>query len=416
MLGPLYESRSMHASSSSTEIPSSQHTERGAGLALLALAVGAFGIGTTEFGPMGMLHTIAGGVGVSIPAAGMLVSAYAAGVMAGAPVMSLLLARWPRRRALIALMAIFAVGNILSALAPQYASLMAARVVTSLAHGAFFGIGSVVAASLVPRERQASAVAMMFLGLTIANIGGVPAATWLSEHLGWRQSFAAIGVLGVIAMGALLMFLPAGSKGQALEVRRELKVLGRPVVLQALLTTVLSSAAMFALYTYINPVLRTFTQASPAFITTMLALIGVGFTVGNTIGGRMADRSVDRTILFFLLVEAATMIAFPWLATSKAGAAAGLFVWAAAAFALVPPVQMRVMRAATEAPGLASSVNIGAFNLGNAIGAALGAAILNAGLAYPAVLFGGAAMSVLAFLLVAWAAYGRPAAAVPCAQ
>ena len=416
MLGPLYESRSMHASSSSTEIPSSQHTERGAGLALLALAVGAFGIGTTEFGPMGMLPTIAGGVGVSIPAAGMLVSAYAAGVMAGAPAMSLLLARWPRRRALIALMAIFAVGNILSALAPQYASLMAARVVTSLAHGAFFGIGSVVAASLVPRERQASAVAMMFLGLTIANIGGVPAATWFSEHLGWRQSFAAIGVLGVIAMGALLMFLPAGSRGQALEVRRELKVLAGPRVLKALLTTVLSSAAMFALYTYINPVLRTFTQASPAFITTMLALIGVGFTVGNTIGGRMADRSVDRTILFFLLVEAATMIAFPWLATSKAGAAAGLFVWAAAAFALVPPVQMRVMRAATEAPGLASSVNIGAFNLGNAIGAALGAAILNAGLAYPAVLFGGAAMSILAFLLVAWAAYGRPAVAVPCAQ
>ncbi|MCC2956150.1 MFS transporter [Massilia sp. IC2-477] len=405
----------MHASSSNN-ISSSDQSTRGAGLALLALAVGAFGIGTTEFGPMGMLPTIAGGVGVSIPAAGMLVSAYAMGVMAGAPVMSLLLARWPRRRALVALMAIFALGNILSALAPQYASLMAARVVTSLAHGAFFGIGSVVAASLVPRERQASAVAMMFLGLTIANIGGVPAATWVSEHLGWRESFGAIGMLGVLAMAALMMFLPAGSRGEALNVRRELKVLARPVVLQALLTTVLSSAAMFALYTYINPVLQTFTQASPGFITMMLALIGIGFTVGNTIGGKMADRSVDRTILLFLLVEAATMIAFPWLAASKLGAAVGLFVWAAAAFGLVPPVQMRVMRAASEAPGLASSVNIGAFNLGNAIGAALGAAVLNAGMGYPSVLFGGAAMSVLAFLLVAWAAYGRPAAAVPCTQ
>ncbi|VXC68773.1 MFS transporter [Massilia sp. 9I] len=405
----------MHAPSSSSDISSSQHAKGGAGLALLALAVGAFGIGTTEFGPMGMLPTIASGVGVSIPAAGMLVSAYAIGVMAGAPVMSLLLARWPRRRALVALMAIFALGNILSALAPQYASLMAARVVTSLAHGAFFGIGSVVAASIVPRERQASAVAMMFLGLTIANIGGVPAATWVSEHLGWRQSFGAIGMLGVAAMAALMMFLPAGSRGRALDVKRELKVLARPVVLQALLTTVLSSAAMFALYTYINPVLQTFTQASPGFITMMLALIGIGFTVGNTIGGKMADRSVDRTILFFLLVEAATMIAFPWLAASKAGAAIGLFVWSAAAFALVPPVQMRVMRAASEAPGLASSVNIGAFNLGNAIGAALGAAVLNAGMAYPAVLFGGAAMSILALLLVAWAAYSRPAAAVPSA-
>lgn len=400
----------MFSPSKLTETSSPRGTNRSAGLALLALAVGAFGIGTTEFGPMGMLPAIATGVDVSIPAAGMLVSAYAFGVMAGAPVMSMLLARWPQRQALIALMAIFALGNILSALAPQYASLVVARVITSLAHGAFFGIGSVVAASIVPRERQASAVAMMFLGLTIANIGGVPVAAWVGEHLGWRESFAAIGSLGVVAMAALLMFLPAGSKGQALEVRRELKVLVRPAVLQALLTTVFSSSALFALYTYVNPMLQAFTAASPAFITAMLALVGIGFTVGNTIGGRMADRSVDRTILFFLLVEAVAMIAFPWLAATKVGAAIGLFVWSAAAFALVPPLQMRVMRAASEAPGLASSVNIGAFNLGNAIGAALGAGILNAGLAYPAVLFGGAAMSILAFLMVALWAYGRPAA------
>lgn len=404
----------MHVSSSPTTLSSPDNAGRGASLPLLALAIGAFGIGTTEFGPMGMLQTIAAGVGVSIPAAGLLVSAYAIGVTLGAPVMTLLLGRWPRRRALIALMAIFALGNILSALAPQYTGLMAARVVTSLAHGAFFGIGSGVAASLVPRERQASAVAMMFLGLTIANIGGVPAATWLSEHLGWRQSFGAIGLLGVLAMAALLAFLPAGSSGQPARVGSELKVLVRPVVLRALLTTVLSSAAMFALYTYINPVLQAFTSAGPAFITMMLALIGIGFTLGNTLGGKMADRSIDRTIAFFLSVEAVAMIAFPWLASTKAGAALGLFVWATAAFALVPPVQMRVMRAASEASGLASSVNIGAFNLGNAIGAALGAAMLNAGLGFPAVLFGGAAMSMLALLLVAWSAYGRPAAAVPC--
>ena len=397
----------MSAPVSSPDLSSTNAASRGATLSLLALAVGAFGIGTTEFGPMGMLLTIAAGVQVSIPSAGMLVSAYALGVMLGAPIMTLLLARWPRRRALIALMAIFAVGNILSALAPNYASLMAARVITSLAHGAFFGIGSVVAASLVPRERQASAVAMMFMGLTIANIGGVPAATWVSDHLGWRPSFGAIGALGLLAMGALLMFLPAGSKGQAPDVRRELKVLMRPVVLQGLLTTVLSSGAMFALYTYINPALQTFTHASPAFITLMLALIGIGFTVGNSLGGKMADRSIKRTIMTFLLVEAATMIAFPWLAATPTGAAIGLFVWATAAFALVPPVQMRVMRAATEAPGLASSVNIGAFNLGNAIGAALGAGILDGGLGYPALMFGGAGLSILALLLVAWS--GRQA-------
>jgi DHA1 family inner membrane transport protein len=373
-------------------------------LPLLALAVGAFGIGTTEFGPMGMLSTIAEGVHVSIPSAGMLVSAYAIGVTVGAPVMTLLLARWPRRKALIALMALFALGNMLSALAPNYAGLMAARVITSLTHGAFFGIGSVVAASLVPRDKQASAVAMMFMGLTVANIGGVPAATWVSEHIGWRQSFGAIAALGLLAMASLLMFLPQGSKGQAPNVRAELKVLLRPVVLQALLTTVLASGAMFALYTYIHPALETFTGASPTFIMLMLALVGIGFTIGNSVGGRMADRSIDRTLVFFLLVEAAVMIAFPWLAKTQAGAAIGLLVWGIAAFALVPPVQMRVMRAATEAPGLASSVNIGAFNLGNAIGAALGAAVLNAGLGYAAVLFGGAALTLLALVLVLWSA------------
>ena len=403
----------MHAPNSSTDDASPDGTARSSSLPLLALAIGAFGIGTTEFGPMGMLPTIAAGLHVSIPSAGMLVSAYAIGVMVGAPIMTLLLARWPRRRALIALMAIFAAGNLLSALAPTYAGLMAARVITSLTHGAFFGIGSVVAASLVPRERQASAVATMFMGLTIANIGGVPAATWLGEHLGWRASFAAIGTLGLLAMTALLMFLPAGSKGDAPDVRRELNVLLRPVVLQGLLTTVLASGAMFALYTYINPALQTFSHASPAFVALMLALIGIGFTVGNTVGGKMADRSINRTLMVFLAVEAATMIAFPWLARTHAGAALALFVWATAAFALVPPVQMRVMRAATEAPGLASSVNIGAFNLGNAIGAALGAGILEADLGYPALMFGGAGLSMLALALVAWSAYRSAAAPGP---
>nr|WP_314543098.1 MFS transporter [uncultured Massilia sp.] len=393
----------MHASTPSSTT-SSTGQPHGSALPLLALAIGAFGIGTTEFGPMGMLLTIAQGVNVSIPSAGMLVSAYAIGVMVGAPIMTLLLARWPRRNALIALMAIFTIGNILSALAPNYASLMAARVITSLTHGAFFGIGSVVAASLVPREKQASAVAAMFTGLTIANIGGVPAATWVSDSLGWRESFGAIGMLGVLAMASLLMFLPKGSKGDAPDVRKELKVLLRPVVLQALLTTVLASGAMFALYTYINPALKTFTQASPGFITLMLAVVGIGFTIGNSVGGKLADRSIDKTLMFFLALEAAVMIAFPWLAGSQAGAAIGLLVWGIASFALVPPVQMRVMRAATEAPGLASSVNIGAFNLGNAIGAALGAAVLNAGGGYAAVMFGGAALTALALVLVIVAA------------
>jgi len=369
-------------------------------LPLLALAVGAFGIGTTEFGPMGMLPTMADGLQVSVPSAGLLVSAYALGVMIGAPIMTLLLARWSPRKALILLMAIFTVGNILSALAPGYASLMVARVITSLNHGAFFGIGSVVAASLVPREKQASAVAIMFTGLTVANIGGVPAATWIGETFGWRQSFAGIGVLGLLAMVTLLLALPQGGGGQRMNLRAEWQVLTRPAVLQGLLTTVLGSAAMFTLYTYINPALKTFTAASPAFITGMLALTGVGFTLGNAVGGKLADRSIEKTIIGFLALVTVSMLAFPWLATTHLGAAACVFVWAVGAFALVPPVQMRVMRAAVEAPGLASSVNIGAFNLGNAMGAAAGAAVLSLGGGYTAVAVAGAGFSILALLLV----------------
>lgn len=372
----------------------------GSRLPLLALAIGAFGIGTTEFGPMGMLPTIAEGVHVGIPQAGLLVSAYAIGVMVGAPIMTLLLARWPRRKALMALMAIFTIGNILSAVAPGYASLLVARVITSLNHGAFFGIGSVVAASLVPRDKQTSAVAAMFLGLTIANIGGVPAAAWLGEHIGWRQSFMAIAVLGVLAMLALRFSLPIGSKGRTPNVVAELKVLTRPVVLQALLTTVLGSAAMFTLYTYVNPSLQTFTQASPLFITAMLVLIGIGFTIGNALGGKLADRSANATLIAFFLLLALSTLAFPWLAQHQAGAAFGLLVWGTAAFAVVPPVQMRVMRAAAEAPGLASSINIGAFNLGNALGAAAGALVLRLGLGYSAVMAVGAALAGLALLLV----------------
>lgn len=390
--------------------PSSHHAPESSGsaaLPLIALAIGTFGIGTTEFGPMGMLPTIAKGVDVSIPSAGLLISAYAVGVTLGAPVVTLLLARWPRRKALVALMAVFAVGNVLSALAPNYLTLMVARVLTSLMHGAFGGIGSVVAASLVPRAKQASAVAAMFMGLTIANIGGVPAATWVSERIGWRASFIAIGALGLISMAALRAFLPKGGRGDAPEVRKELKVLLRPVVIQALLTTIAASASLFALYTYISPALATITKATPEFIGVLLAIIGIGFTVGNSLGGKLADRSVDKTVAFFLVIEALVLVAMPWLAHTYVGAAIGLFVWGIASFGLVPPLQMRVMRAAAEAPGLASSVNIGAFNFGNAIGAALGASVLSAGYSYPTVMFAGASMSVVALALVIWSAMSQ---------
>lgn len=367
---------------------------------LLALAIGAFGIGTTEFSPMGLLPTIAKGVDVSIPAAGMLISAYAVGVMVGAPLMTLLLSHRARRSALIFLMAIFTLGNILSAIAPDYATLMIARIITSLNHGAFFGLGAVVAASVVPPGKQASAVATMFMGLTIANVGGVPAATWLGDTIGWRMAFFAIAGLGLVSMLSLWFSLPAGNAGERPEVRKELAVLMRPQVLAALLTTVLGAGAMFTLYTYIAPVLHTLTDATPLFVTAMLVLIGVGFSLGNYLGGKLADRSVSGTLKGFLLLLIAIMLAIPLLARSEIGAAISMVVWGAATFAVVPPLQMRVMRVASEAPGLASSVNIGAFNLGNALGAAAGGAVISGGLGYGFVPVMGAIIAGLALLVV----------------
>lgn len=380
-------------------------TRRGAGLPLLALAIGAFGIGTTEFAPMGMLPDIASGVGVSIPTAGLLVSAYAAGVMVGAPLMTLFLARWPRRRALMVLMSLFVIGNVLSAVAPTFLSLVGARLVTSLNHGAFFGLGSLVAASLVPREKQASAVATMFTGLTLANVGGVPTATWLSQAIGWRESFAAISGLGLLAIAALAYALPAGTRGDAPNVRAELRELVRPPVLLGIAATILGAGAMFTLYTYVNPLLATLTHASPGFITSMLVLVGVGFTIGNSVGGKLADWSVEGALIIVLLSLAAIMFVFPWLAASTWGAAAALTVWGAASFAIVPPLQTWVMRAAVGAPGLASSVNIGAFNLGNALGAALGGAVLGGGLGYAVLPVAGAALALVSLLLVLGNAY-----------
>ena len=362
-------------------------------LALFALAVGAFAIGTTEFSPMGLLPVIAEGVQVSIPTAGMLVSAYAIGVMLGAPVMTLLFSRWGRRKALVALMLIFTVGNLLSALAPGYTSLLLSRLITSLNHGAFFGIGAVVAASVVPKDKQASAIAAMFMGLTVANIGGVPVATWVGQLLGWRLAFAGTAVLGLITMAALWLALPPGEAGPRPNVRRELAVLVQPSVLLAMGTTVLGSGAMFALYTYVAPVLTELTQASPGFVALALVLIGVGFTLGNSLGGRLADWSLDGATLLILATLALTMAVLPLLLTTQLGAAIGLVVWGAAAFGIVPPVQMRVMQAAAQAPSLASSVNVGAFNLGNALGAALGGLVISLGWGYAAVPWVGAALA-----------------------
>ncbi|MEH3036290.1 MAG: MFS transporter [Sphingomonas adhaesiva] len=367
---------------------------------LLALAIGAFGIGVTEFAPMGMLPDIAGDLGVSIPAAGLLVSAYAMGVLIGAPLMTLTTGRIDRRTLLIALMGIFTLGNALSALADGYWMLMAARVVTSFNHGAFFGVGSVVAAGLVPADKRAGAVAAMFTGLTVATIGGVPLATWASEVLGWRTAFAGIAGVGAVAMLSLRLALPALPPAEGGDMRAELRVLKRGPVLTALALTTIGFGGVFTVFTYIVPILRDVTHGSTGYVTAMLMLFGVGATIGNALGGRLADRSVDRALTMMLLALAVTLLVFTVLMQWPVPAAAAILIWGIASFAIVPPLQMRVMDAAADAPNLASAMNIGAFNLGNAIGAALGGGVIGAGLALPIVSLAGAAMAAVALAML----------------
>ena len=367
---------------------------------LLALAAGAFGIGVTEFAPMGLLPVIAQDLHVSIPAAGLLISAYALGVMLGAPLMTLTTARVPRRTLLIGLAAIFTIGNLLSAVSGSYGMLLFARVITSLNHGAFFGVGSVVAASLVPADRRAGAVAAMFMGLSIANVVGVPLATWAGDQLGWRAAFWGISGLGVVTMAALRLTLPPMPTPAGGDMMAELRVLTRGPVIGALALTVLGSSAMFTVFTYVAPILREETGASLGFVTAMLMTYGIGLTVGNWLGGKFADRSVDRTLIVTLGGLSVVLIALALLMRHPVPTALLVFLWGVASFALVPPLQLRVMAAAADAPNLASSVNIGAFNLGNAIGAALGGAVIAAKLGYPVVALAGAATSALGLATV----------------
>ncbi|HCR3332450.1 TPA: MFS transporter [Morganella morganii] len=368
--------------------------------ALLSLSVGAFAIGATEFSPMGMLPEIAGSLAVSIPAAGMLVVVYALGVMLGAPVMTLLLIRRSPKAALIFLMSIFTAGNVLSALAPDYNTLLFARFITSLNHGAFFGIGAMVATRVVAKGKEAGAIAGMFMGLTIANIGGVPAITKLSQMLGWRESFFVVSLLGLLTMAALLRSLPRNMQGQELNLRRELQVLTRPAVLLAMLCTVLGASAMFTFYTYIAPALTFISSVPETQISIMLVLVGLGFTLGNYLGGVWANRSVSRTLYGLFALLALTMVLFPLMARDTVTAGIMLVIWGAASFGIVPPLQVKVMQVASEAQALASSVSIGAFNLGNAVGAALGASVLANGGDYAGVSYAGAAVAAAGLVVL----------------
>ncbi|KVE37487.1 MFS transporter [Burkholderia sp. TSV86] len=340
-------------------------------LPLLALAISAFAIGTTEFVIMGLLPDVARDLAVTLPAAGLLVSGYALGVAAGAPLLAVLTSRMPRKAALQLLMAIFIVGNVLCALAHGYAMLMVARVVTSFAHGSFFGIGSVVAASLVSPTKRASAIALMFTGLTLATVLGVPFGTFVGQTLGWRTTFWIVAALGVASLAGIAALVPKQPDAARVAFGRELSVLKEPQVWLALAMTVLGFGGVFVVFTYITPILEDVTGFAPRSVALILVLFGVGLTIGNTIGGKLADRALMRSLIAILAVLAAVMAVFARTSHLPAAAAVTVFVWGIAAFATVPPLQMRVVEKAAHAPNLASTLNIGAFNAGNAGGVAL---------------------------------------------
>lgn len=349
---------------------------------LIALALSAFAIGTTEFVIMGLLPDVARDLAVSIPSAGLLVTGYALGVAAGAPLLAVVTSRLPRKKALALLMGVFIVGNAMCAAAGDYRMLMIARVVTSFAHGSFFGIGAVVAASLVPREKQASAIALMFTGLTLANVLGVPFGTFVGQRFGWRASFWIVAALGVLAFAGIAALVPNRHDASPAGLAREVRVLKEPQVWLALAMTVLGFGAVFVVFTYIAPILEEVSRFSPRAVTLVLMLFGAGLTLGNVVGGRLADRALMPSLMSILVALALALVMAVFAGTSHAAvpAAVTVFLWGIAAFATVPPLQMRVVEKASHAPHLASTLNIGAFNVGNAGGAWLGGLALTHGL------------------------------------
>lgn len=369
-------------------------------LPLLALAMGSFAIGLTEFSPMGILPLMADGVGVSIPAAGLLITAYALGVTLGAPLVTLASNRFPRRGLLIGLITVYILGNLLAALATGYGMLMIARLIASLCQGTYFGVGAVVAGSLMPPGRQAGAVAAMFMGLTIANVLGVPAATWLGETLSWRATFWSMVVAGLVSIVALRSTLPAIAPSKTGNALAELSVLKRGPVLAAMGLTALISSAQFTVLTYISPILRTENGASAQFITVMLTTYGVGMCAGNWIGGKFSDRSVEGTLIVSLASLSCVLVLLAFALPYSIPAAILIFLCGCTSFAMIPALQVKVMSAAADAPNLASSVNIGAFNLGNAAGAAVGGGVIAAGWGYVAVVLAGAAIAALSLMMI----------------
>ncbi|ALO99679.1 Transmembrane efflux protein [Streptomyces hygroscopicus subsp. limoneus] len=374
-------------------------------LALLALAIGAFGIGTTEFVIMGVLPQVADDFGVSIPTAGWLVSGYALGVVIGAPLLTVLGTRVSRKKMLMFLMGLFIVGNALSAAAPSFGLMLIGRVIASLAHGAFFGIGSVVAADLVAPEKKASAISLMFMGLTIANIVGVPGGTYIGQVAGWRLTFTLVAALGAVGLLGVAKLVPEQGKPRAGNVSAEFAAFKNVQVWLAMAMTVLGYGGVFAAITYITPMMTQVAGYTEGAVTWLLVLFGVGMFLGNLLGGKFADRALMPMLFTTLAALAAVLLLFTATAHNKVLAAITLTLIGALGFATVPPLQKWVLDQASAAPTLASAANIGAFNLGNALAAWLGGVVIAAGLGYTSPNWVGALLSGTALLLSFLAAF-----------
>ncbi|WP_404191520.1 MFS transporter [Streptomyces tauricus] len=363
-------------------------------LALLALAVVAFGIGTTEFATMGLLPQIADGVGVSVPQAGHLVSAYALGVVVGAPVLTGIGARVPHKRLLLILTGLFVISNAASAIAPNFGLLFAARFLAGLPHGALFGVGAVVASRLVAPDRAARAVSKMFLGLTVANIVGVPASTALGQQLGWRSAYWTVAVIGLVALVSLALFVPHQPRGQQSGIRHELRAMGNRQVAIGLATAVVGFGGFFAVYSYLVPMLTHLTGISDASTTLVLALYGVGMTGGTLLAGPLTDRALRPTLYVGLALLAAALVTFYFTVHSTVPALITITFIGAMGSLITTPVQMLLMAKAKNAPTMAAASNHSAFNLANAGGAWLGGLVISAGWGWASPNLVGAALAV----------------------
>lgn len=372
-------------------------------LPLLALALSAFAIGTTEFVIVGLLPSVAADTGTSLSQAGLLVTGYALGVALGAPPLAALTARASPYKALLGLMLLFIVGNALCAMAPGYGWLMAGRIVASLTHGAFFGLGATVAASLVPAQRRSAAIALMFSGLTLANVLGVPAGAWIGQHAGWRATFWSVTGLGILALCGLSTLVPRSLRLQApSDGGPGWALLRRPRLVGALALTALGFGGIFATLTFLSPLLQTASGFSASQVNGLLLLFGFGLTLGNLLGGWAADRWPRSSMRVILATLAAVEIALHLSLRSQPLVVACLLLWGMAAFATAPGLQSRVLSEASDAPALASTLNIAAFNLGNAGAAWLGGEALRHGIAVAWLPTVSAGLTLAALGLLTW--------------